>query len=59
MGWNEILRTFNIPGDGMLQRWIEQYRKFGTCVDKRYLVIENLYLNSSITKYMYGHKVCL
>ena len=26
MGWNEILRTFNIPGDGMLQRWIEQYR---------------------------------
>ena len=30
MGWNEILRTFNIPGDGMLQRWIEQYRKFGT-----------------------------
>ena len=20
MGWNEILRTFNIPGDGMLQR---------------------------------------
>ena len=33
MGWNEILRTFNIPGDGMLQRWIEQYRKFGTCVD--------------------------
>lgn len=35
MGWNEILRTFNIPGDGMLQRWIEQYRKFGTCVDNR------------------------
>ena len=33
MGWNEILRTFNIPGDGMLQRWIEQYRKFGSCVD--------------------------
>ena len=33
MGWNEILKTFNIPGDGMLQRWIEQYRKFGTCVD--------------------------
>ena len=25
----------NIPGDGMLQRWIEQYRKFGTCVDNR------------------------
>ena len=35
MGWNEILRSFNIPGDGMLQRWIEQYRKFGTCVDNR------------------------
>ena len=35
MGWNEILRTFNIPGDGMLQKWIEQYRKFGTCVDNR------------------------
>ena len=35
MDWNEILRTFNIPGDGMLQRWIEQYRKFGTCVDNR------------------------
>ena len=26
---------------------------------QRYLVIENLYLNSSITKYMYRHKVCL
>lgn len=35
MGWSEILRTFNIPSDRMLQRWIEQYRKFGTCVDNR------------------------
>lgn len=23
MGWNEILRTFNIPGDGMLQRYMK------------------------------------
>lgn len=35
MGWSEILRTFNIPSDHMLQIWIEQYRKFGTCVDNR------------------------
>lgn len=33
MGWTEILRTFSIPGNRMLQLWIEQYRKFGTCVD--------------------------
>ena len=35
MGWTEILRTFSIPGNRMLQRWIEQYRKNGTCVDNR------------------------
>ena len=35
MGWTEILRTFSIPGNRMLQRWIEQYRKYGTCVDNR------------------------
>ena len=35
MGWTEILRTFSIPGNRMLQLWIEQYRKFGTCVDNR------------------------
>ena len=23
MGWTEILRTFSIPGNRMLQRWIE------------------------------------
>ena len=35
MGWTEILRIFSIPGNRMLQRWIEQYRKYGTCVDNR------------------------
>mgnify|MGYP002861395013 CR=1 FL=1 len=35
MGWTEILRTFSIPGNRMLQLWIEQYRKFGTCIDNR------------------------
>ena len=35
MGWSEILRTFNISSGRMLQGWIGQYRKFGTCVDNR------------------------
>lgn len=35
MGRSEILKTFNIASDSILHRWIEQYRKFGTCVDNR------------------------
>ena len=35
MGRTQILREFNIPTSSMLQRWITQYRKFGTCVDNR------------------------
>ena len=35
MSRSEILKTFNISGDSILQLWIEQYRKFGTCVDNR------------------------
>ena len=31
----EILRTFNIASKSILHRWIQQYRKFGTCVDNR------------------------
>ncbi len=31
----EILKTFNISDDSILQLWITQYRKFGTCVDNR------------------------
>ena len=33
LDWN--IKTFSIPGNRMLQLWIEQYRKFGTCVDNR------------------------
>ena len=35
MSRTQILREFNIPSDSMLQRWISQYRKFGSCVDNR------------------------
>lgn len=35
MGQTQILREFNIPSSSILRRWIEQYRKFGTCVDNR------------------------
>ena len=35
MSRSQILREFNIPSDSIFQRWIEQYRKFGTCVDNR------------------------
>lgn len=35
MGRTEILRTYGIPNDSILHRWIEQYRKYGTCVDNR------------------------
>lgn len=35
MGWSEIMRNFKIPTDSMLRRWVEQFRKFGTCVDNR------------------------
>ena len=35
MSRTEILRFYNISNDSVFQRWIEQYRKFGTCVDNR------------------------
>lgn len=35
MSRSQILRQFNIASDSILQRWIDQYRKFGTCVDNR------------------------
>ena len=35
MSRSQILREFNISSDSMLQRWITQYRKFGSCVDNR------------------------
>lgn len=35
MGRTEILRTFKIASDSIFHRWVEQFRKFGTCVDNR------------------------
>lgn len=35
MSRSQILHEFNISNDSVFQQWIEQYRKFGTCVDNR------------------------
>lgn len=35
MGRTQILREFGISNDSILHRWIQQYRKYGTCVDNR------------------------
>ncbi len=35
LGRTEILRTFDIKGDAIFHKWVEQYRQFGTCVDNR------------------------
>lgn len=35
MSMAEIVRTFNIKNKKMPYRWVEQYRKFGTCTDNR------------------------
>ena len=35
MGRTEILKRFNISNDGILHKWIEQYRQYGTCIDNR------------------------
>lgn len=35
MGRQEIVTKFSIPNKSMLHRWINQYKEFGTCVDRR------------------------
>ncbi|MBQ3493885.1 MAG: helix-turn-helix domain-containing protein [Clostridia bacterium] len=35
MGISQILKEYCIPDRKMVYKWIEQYRKFGTCVDNR------------------------
>lgn len=35
MGITQILKEFNVPDKKMVYKWVEQYRKFGTCVDNR------------------------
>lgn len=35
MSATQITKEFNIPNNKMLYTWVEQYRKFGTCVDNR------------------------
>lgn len=35
MGITQILKDFNVPDKKMVYNWVEQYRKFGTCVDNR------------------------
>ena len=35
MGFNEILRAYSIGHNSDLQKWIKQYKTYGTCVDRR------------------------
>ena len=35
MGYAQIKKEFDLPGDGTLYQWVNQYRKYGTCVDNR------------------------
>ena len=35
MGREELIRTYDIASKSTLHRWINQYRKYGTCIDKR------------------------
>ena len=35
MSASQITSEFNIPHKRMLYSWVEQYRKFGSCVDNR------------------------
>lgn len=35
MGRQEIIRKFKILNKGILHKWINQYKEFGTCVDRR------------------------
>ena len=35
MSSTQITNEFNLPHRRMLHSWVEQYRKYGTCVDNR------------------------
>lgn len=35
IGMAQLKREFGIAGHSMIQRWIKQYKEFGTCVDRR------------------------
>ena len=35
MGREELIRTYDIASKSTLHRWINQYRKYGTCIDER------------------------
>jgi hypothetical protein len=35
MGFKEILRAYSIGHGSDLQKWIKQYKTYGTCVDRR------------------------
>ena len=35
MSCSQILKEFNISHKSILYDWVEQYRKYGTCVDNR------------------------
>ena len=35
MGREELIRTYDIASRSTLHRWINQYRKYGTCIDER------------------------
>ena len=35
MGREELIRIYDIASKSTLHRWINQYRKYGTCIDER------------------------
>ena len=35
MGREELIRTYDIASTSTLQKWIKQYKTYGTCVDRR------------------------
>ena len=35
MGRAEIMRNYDVSSFSVLHRWIQQYKEFGTCVDRR------------------------
>ena len=35
MGFKEIMRAYSIGHDSDLQKWVKQYKTYGTCVDGR------------------------
>ena len=35
IGMRDILKQYEIPYESVIRRWVNQYREYGTCVDRR------------------------